>query len=63
MARAFGGYGERVTDTAQIIPAIRRAIEQTHNGVPALLEFITCRELAASRMNKSFYMPALPEPV
>jgi len=34
-----------------------------HNGVPALLEFITCRELAASRMNKSFYMPALPEPV
>ena len=63
MARAFGGYGERVTDTAQIIPAIRRAIEQTHKGVPALLEFITCRELAASRMNKSFYMPALPEPV
>jgi acetolactate synthase-1/2/3 large subunit len=61
MARAFGGYGERVTEPAQIIPAIRRAILQTEKGVPALLEFITCRELAASRLTKSFYVPALPE--
>jgi acetolactate synthase-1/2/3 large subunit len=41
MAKAFGGYGERVTEPAEIIPAIRRAIKKTEDGVPALLEFIT----------------------
>jgi len=49
MARAFGAYGERVTVPAEIIPAIRRGIEQTRNGVPALLEFITCKEIAVSK--------------
>ena len=48
-ARALGGYGERITDPAEIVPAIRRGIEQTKNGVPVLLEFITCQELAASK--------------
>src|SRR3546814_12039650 len=28
MARAFGGHGERVTDPSEIIPAIKRGIEQ-----------------------------------
>jgi len=46
MARAFGGYGERVTDPKDIVPAIRRGIEQTQKGVPALLEFITAKEMA-----------------
>jgi acetolactate synthase I/II/III large subunit len=41
MARAFGGYGERVTDPAEIVPALKRAIVKTQDGVPALLEFIT----------------------
>jgi acetolactate synthase-1/2/3 large subunit len=50
MARAFGGYGERVTDPAEIIPAILRGIEQTKNGVPALLEFITAKETEVSRL-------------
>src|SRR5205085_382559 len=49
MARAFGGYGERVTAPSEIVPAIRRGIEQTRRGVPALLEFITCKETAVSR--------------
>ncbi|MGE5721354.1 MAG: thiamine pyrophosphate-requiring protein [Sphingomonadales bacterium] len=49
MARAFGGYGERVTDPAEIVPAIRRGIEQTQAGVPALLEFITEQETKISR--------------
>ena len=40
-ARALGGYGERVTSPAEIVPAIRRGIEQTERGTPALLEFIT----------------------
>jgi thiamine pyrophosphate-dependent acetolactate synthase large subunit-like protein len=41
MARALGGYGERVTEAREIVPAIRRAIRKTDEGVPALLEFIT----------------------
>ena len=40
-ARARGGYGERVTEADQIVPAIKRAIRQTQDGTPALLEFIT----------------------
>ena len=50
MARAFGGYGERVTEPSEIIPAIRRGIAQTENGTPALLEFITCKETRVSRL-------------
>jgi len=50
MARAFGGYGERVTDPAQIIPAIERGIAQTRSGKPALLEFITQQETQVSRV-------------
>ncbi|HVQ75415.1 MAG TPA: thiamine pyrophosphate-requiring protein [Candidatus Binatia bacterium] len=41
MARAFGGHGERVTEPGEIIPAIKRAVARTQDGVPALLEFIT----------------------
>jgi thiamine pyrophosphate-dependent acetolactate synthase large subunit-like protein len=48
MARAFGGYGERVTEPEEIVPAIRRGIEQTQKGIPALLEFITAKEIALS---------------
>ena len=48
MARAFGGYGERVTDPGEIKAAIRRGIEQTQNGRPALLEFITQKEVQTS---------------
>ena len=48
MARAFGGYGERVTDPAEIVPAIKRGIEQTKQGVPVLLEFITSKEVDIS---------------
>jgi thiamine pyrophosphate-dependent acetolactate synthase large subunit-like protein len=49
MSRAFGGYGERVTEPGEIIPAIQRGIAQTRNGVPALLEFITSKETEVSR--------------
>ncbi len=48
MARAFGGYGERVTAPGDIIPAIKRGIEATKNGQAALLEFITSKETAES---------------
>ena len=49
MAKAFGGYGERVTDPAQIKAAIQRGIEQTQQGKPALLEFITAKETRVSK--------------
>ena len=48
MARAFGGYGERVTTPEDIVPAIQRGVEQTQNGTPALLEFITSKEVDIS---------------
>jgi acetolactate synthase-1/2/3 large subunit len=49
MARAFGGYGERVTKPEDIIPAIQRGIQKTKEGVPVLLEFITSKETEVSR--------------
>ena len=48
MAQAFGGYGERVEEPGEIAPAIARAIAQTREGTPALLEFITAKELELS---------------
>jgi acetolactate synthase-1/2/3 large subunit len=44
MARALGGYGERVTQPADIVPAIKRAIQKTEEEIPVLLEFITGKE-------------------
>jgi thiamine pyrophosphate-dependent acetolactate synthase large subunit-like protein len=49
MAKAFGGYGERITEPGEIVPAIRRGIRKTEEGTPALLEFITQKELACSQ--------------
>ena len=48
MAKAFGGYGERVETPDQIIPAIQRGIQKTKEGTPALLEFITAKEIQIS---------------
>ncbi|MDQ6602394.1 MAG: thiamine pyrophosphate-dependent enzyme, partial [Chloroflexota bacterium] len=48
MAKAFGGYGERVTDPNEIIPAIKRGIQKTQEGTPVLLEFITAKEISFS---------------
>ncbi len=49
MARAFGAYGERVTQPGDIAAAIRRGIAATQAGQPALLEFITAKETAVSK--------------
>jgi acetolactate synthase I/II/III large subunit len=48
MAKAFGGYGERVTQPGDIVPAIQRGIKMTQEGTPALLEFITAQEIQYS---------------
>jgi acetolactate synthase-1/2/3 large subunit len=44
MAKAFGGYGEQVVQPQDIVPAIKRAVQKTQDGIPALLEFITAKE-------------------
>jgi thiamine pyrophosphate-dependent acetolactate synthase large subunit-like protein len=40
-AKALGGWGERITEPGEIIPAIKRGMAKTREGTPALLEFIT----------------------
>jgi thiamine pyrophosphate-dependent acetolactate synthase large subunit-like protein len=54
MAIAFGGYGERITEPGEIVAALKRGIAATENGQPALLEFITCKELEMSLMYSSY---------
>ncbi len=49
-ARSLGAWAERVTEPQAIVPAIRRAIEKTMDGVPALIEFMTERST-----KRSFY--------
>lgn len=44
VAQSLGGYTERVEKPQDIIPALRRAIQETEAGRPALLEFITREE-------------------
>lgn len=48
MAKAFGAYGERVTEPSEILSALKRGIEATQRGEPALLEFITDKEISTS---------------
>ena len=48
MAKAFGGYGERVEDPNDIRAALERGIAATREGKPALLEFITAQEIEIS---------------
>ena len=48
MAKAFGGHGERVTDPADIVAALKRAIAATERGQAALVEFITDKEITIS---------------
>lgn len=49
MAKAFGGHGERVTDPNDIVAALKRGIAATEAGRPALLEFITSKEIDISK--------------
>ena len=51
-ARALGGYGERVTSPAEIVPAIKRGIKANTDGQPALLEFITQKETEISSFGR-----------
>ena len=43
------GISDLITTPGEIIPAIRRGIRKTQEGIPVLLEFLTSKELACSR--------------
>ena len=49
VAKALGCFTERVATAAEIVPAIKRAVEATQSGTPAVLEFMTKVEYASSR--------------
>lgn len=44
VAADLGAYSEKILEPAEIIPAIKRAIAKTREGIPAVLEFITAHE-------------------
>ena len=44
IAEALGGYGERIEKVEDIVPAIKRGLEVTQGGRPALLEFMISLE-------------------
>jgi len=52
LAKSLGGWSERVEDPNQIVPALQRARKTTLDGKAALVEFITSREIAYSRMRE-----------
>ena len=37
LAEAAGCYGETVTETSRVGPALKRGLDQVHNGMPALI--------------------------
>jgi len=48
VAQALGAHGERIHKPDEIVPAIRRALAETHAGRPAVLEVMIKEEGAAS---------------
>jgi acetolactate synthase-1/2/3 large subunit len=55
MARAFGGYSERVTEPGQIAHALANGIAATKEGKAVLLEFITTQDKVYSRPLRGGY--------
>lgn len=53
VARGLGGWSERVTEPDEIVPALKRAVQATKDGKPALLE-VMCERLIPE--------PVLPDP-
>ncbi len=48
MATSLGCYGERIADPKEIVAALKRGIAATEEGRPALLEFLTDKEITIS---------------
>ncbi len=53
LARALGGYSERITQPAEIVAAIKRGVARTKEGTPVLLEFMTGKETRSSAYGRS----------
>ena len=41
VARALGGWGERVAKPEEFVPALKRAVDVTRTGMPAMIECMT----------------------
>ena len=52
IAKAMGGWSERVTEPGEIKDAITRARKVTDSGRAALLEFVTCEEHTVSHLHE-----------
>jgi thiamine pyrophosphate-dependent acetolactate synthase large subunit-like protein len=52
MARAMGGYAERIETPQDIVPAIKQARRQNEARRPVLLEFITSQEIEFSNKRR-----------
>ena len=58
MARSLGCYGERIEKADEIVPALKRGIQKTREGVPVLLEFMTLQETDMSVFHRIGVRPA-----
>ncbi|MFT5794789.1 MAG: thiamine pyrophosphate-dependent acetolactate synthase large subunit-like protein [Saprospiraceae bacterium] len=52
VATALGGYAEKIYKASDVRDALTRGIEQTENGKPVLLEFMTKEEPVLAMANK-----------
>jgi acetolactate synthase-1/2/3 large subunit len=52
MAKAMGGYAERIEKASDVRDALTRGIQQTQDGNPVVLEFITREEPVLATANK-----------
>ncbi len=52
IARAMGGYAQRVESPGDIVPAIKRARQENESGRAVLLEFITSQEIDFSNKGR-----------
>ena len=43
MAKAVGFYAEDVAEPSEVMPAVKRALDENAKGQPAFLEFICSR--------------------
>ena len=55
VAVALGGYGEQVTEPEDLKPALRRALAQNTEGIPALIEVISTEESRKAVTSHSDY--------
>ena len=53
LAKALGGYSERITEPGAIKDAIKRGIAKTKEGKAVLLEFITKKETKGSSYGRA----------